>query len=115
MKIKNTAKSLTELREKVEKSLHYRRQVLMNTIDAITVGPRTATPVELTASPIWKYEWASFYSGIRFGEEAESIKGLRKLRPELLEKWEEEGLIERDKRLGSWRVKVLDTTDYQRP
>src|SRR5229473_1541444 len=115
MNIKPSAKSLTELRAKVEKSLHYRGQVLMNTIDAITVGPRTATPIELTANPTWKYQWASFYSGIRFAEEAESIKGLRQLRPELVEKWAEEGLIERDKRLGSWHVKILDTTDYQRP
>jgi len=87
----------------------------MNTIDAITIGAGSATPVELTASPVWQYQWESVYSGIRFAKEDESIKRLRKLRVAMLEQWEEQQLPATNPRLGDWRLKILDTTDYQRP
>ena len=65
----NIVRSLIEFREKVESALPNRSNVLMNTIDAITIGAGSATPVELTASPVWQYQWESVYSGIRFAKE----------------------------------------------
>jgi hypothetical protein len=114
---KNTLKSIQEFRWEMEEAFRKRRDVMMNVIDALCVGPRIKTPVELSLSPVWKYFWASLYSGIRFGnnEEAESIKGMRKARIGWIEQWEEEGLVEKNERLGEWEVLVLDTTDYPRP
>ena len=89
---------------------------MMNIIDALTVGPRTQTAVELSSSPVWQYEWPSLYSAIRFGadKEAESIKEMRKLRFEWIEQLQED-LVENKPGLGDWKVLVLDTTDYPRP
>lgn len=86
----------------------------MNVIDALVVGPRILSPSELAYSPQLGYELSSIYSGIREGAEKDSILRLRRARAEWLEEWGEE-LIERDYRLGTWQLKVLDTTNYNRP
>ena len=85
----------------------------MQVIDALTVGPRILAPVEMVESPVWKYKWASLYSGIRFGEEAKSLELLRRARRHWLSH-QEQIIVEEDKRLGEWRVHILDTTDYPR-
>jgi hypothetical protein len=104
---------IEEFRERVKGAFIYRGELLMQIIDALTVGPRILAPVEMVESPLWKYQWASLYSGIRFGEEAKSLEELRRARSNWLGRQEQ--LIEQDKRLGEWRVHILDSTDYPRP
>lgn len=108
---------LEELSDFVEASFPYRSEALMNIIEALVVGPRITSPLELAGSPQLGYQWSSIYSSIREGTDQESLVKLRDARAEW---WEEhrEMLYESDevlKRVGEWRIKILDATDYQRP
>ena len=102
------------MRELVQKSFLYRSEVLSNIIEALVVGPRIATPTELAASPIMGYQWSSLYSGMRAGDEPLSIRRLRDGRIVWLEKWREK-LGEKEEKLGHWRPKIMDATNYERP
>ncbi len=52
---------ILDLRRRVMSSFDSSSQVLMNILDALTIGPRIATPFELALSPIWGYDWAGLY------------------------------------------------------
>lgn len=104
---------IEEFREQVKAAFIYRGELLMQIIDALTVGPRILAPVEIVETPLWKYQWASLYSGIRFGKEAKTIEELRRARSNWLSRQEQ--FVEQEKRLGEWRVHILDSTDYPRP
>jgi hypothetical protein len=105
---------IDELRGAIKEAFIRREEVLMSTIDALTVGPRFSTPVEMTSSPYWKYQWVSLFSGIRAGQEEESLARLRRRRLNWLEQYEET-IGEKAARLGPWQVRILDATNYDRP
>src|ERR671939_2052539 len=79
MKTKDNAsrviESIEDFRHHVAQGLGPASGVLLNLIDVLAIGPRPASPVELTLSPLWGYDWSSLYTGIsRAGEElAETI------------------------------------------
>jgi hypothetical protein len=94
--------------------------VLQNVIESLVVGPRPLRPVEVTLSPLWGYDWSSLYAGVSRAAddlaatlvEDDWLQRLRTARLAWLAAhappaWRAE--------LGSWRVRVLDATDYQRP
>ncbi len=116
MTTKNSAsgESIHDLRERVLQALPYRDEVLLNIIDALSVGPRPATPSELALSPLWGFASSSVYSGLREGAGPSTVAALRQARLEWWEQWGEE-LREAEPRLGQWRVRVLDATNYDRP
>jgi hypothetical protein len=88
--------------------------VLVNMIDALSVGPRPATPSELVLSPLWGYASSTLYGGLREGAEPATLTALRQVRLDWWAQWGDE-LREGVAGVGAWRVKVLDATDYDRP
>ncbi len=59
--------SLHDLRQRVLQGLPCRAEVLVNMIDALSVGPRPATPSELVFSPLWGYASSTLYAELREG------------------------------------------------
>lgn len=116
MGIKNSAsgESIHDLRRRVLEALPCRDEVLLTIIDALAVGPRPATPSELALSPWWGFAGSSLYSGLREGADASTLAALRQARLEWWQQWGE-SLSEPEARLGSWKVRVLDATNYDRP
>jgi DDE superfamily endonuclease len=93
---------------------------LINLIDVLAIGPRPASPVEMTLSPLWGYRWSSLYTGIdRASQElAETIADddwLQELRKERLAWLASQEIIPVNPAIGKWRVRILDATDYPRP
>lgn len=93
---------------------------MLNAIDALSAGPRPNSPVELTLSELFAYDWSSLYQALRRAEDqlAETIcepDWLLKLRAARL-KWLENHPPERRRaELGPWRVRILDASNYDRP
>ena len=57
--------SIEDFRERVAQSLGLSRDVLLNLMDALAVGRRPASSVEVVLSQVWGYEWSSLYSALR--------------------------------------------------
>jgi hypothetical protein len=115
-----STKSVQEFRDAVVASLRVGGAVLLNTIDALAAGPRLASPVELTLSDLFAYDWSSFYQALRRAEAqlAETIEEqdwLRDLRTARLN-WLKDHPPEKPREeLGPWRVRILDASNYDRP
>jgi len=121
MKNKSASKaSIKDFRDHVSQSLGPASGVLINLIDVLVIGPRPASPVEMTLSPLWGYRWSSLYTGInRASQElAETIADadwLQELRKERLAWLASQEIISVNPATGTWRVRILDATDYPRP
>jgi hypothetical protein len=105
---------ILDLRCRVLQALPYRNELLLNIIDALTIGPRLATPSELVLSPLWGFEGSSLYSGLRGGCDQTTLAAVRQARLQWWQQWGE-SLREPDGQLGKWQVRVLDATNYDRP
>lgn len=105
---------IQEFRRAVKEAFIKRDELLMNVIDALTVGPRFRTPVELTSSELWQYQWPSLYTGIRNGKGEQSLDKLRRRRIDWLEQYRNE-VSEPLAGTGNWQIRVLDATNYDRP
>ncbi len=103
---------IRDLRNRVMESFNSSSQVLMNILDALTVGPRIATPFELVLSPIWGYEWSSLYRAFAVLPN-DSLLQFEKARISWLQQWGQN--LESDRRVGHWKVRILDSTNYDRP
>jgi len=90
VKSKNaSAQSVLDFRAAVSRSFSTQGSVLLNVIDALAVGPRPASPVEVTESALFAYHHHSLYQGLRrgasaLGEKITSDDWLLKLRSERL-------------------------------
>jgi hypothetical protein len=63
-----STKSVQEFRDAVAASLGVGGAVLINLIDVLATGPRPASPVELTLSAMFAYDWSSLYQALRRAE-----------------------------------------------
>ena len=122
MKKPNSASkaSIEDFRARVAQSLGPASGVLINLIDVLAIGPRPASPVELTLSPLWGYQWSSLYTGIsRAGKElAETISDddwLQRLRKERLDWLASHPHASPHPATGKWRMRIMDASDYPRP
>lgn len=122
MIIRNNASkaSIEDFRAHVAQGLGPASGVLFNVIDVLAVGPRPISPVELTLSPLWGYQWSSLYTGIdRASQElAETISDddwLQELRKERLAWLASQANTAINPATGQWRVRILDASDYPRP
>jgi hypothetical protein len=122
MKKTNSASkaSIEDFRDHVAQGLGPARVVLINVIDVLATGPRPASPVELTLSPLWGYQWSSLYTGIDRASQAlaETIADddwLQQLRRERLAWLAAQGSVSFNSATGKWRVRILDASDYPRP
>lgn len=106
--------SLYDLRQRVLQGLPCRAEVLVSMIDALSVGPRPATPSELVFSPLWGYASSTLYAGLREGAAPATLTALRQARLDWWEQWDAERRAA-PAGVGAWRVKVLDATNYDRP
>jgi len=112
--------SVNDFRDGVASSLGAGSAVLLNAIDVLAVGPRPATPVELTASDLFAFGWSSLYAAInRAGSElAPTIADedwLKRLRDARLAHLAVYGTEPARPALGDWQVRILDATNYDRP
>ncbi len=113
MRVNTSENIILDLRQRVMESFDSSSQVLMNILDALTVGPRIATPFGLVLSPIWGYGCSSLYTGIRRAACENSLSNLQKARIAWLQHWGQN--LESDRRVGQWKVRILDSTNYDRP
>jgi hypothetical protein len=129
MKSKKTAStaSVLDLRRRMFDAFPSCDEALVNLIDAITLGPRIASPSELVHSPICGYQLSSIYAALRrvarqtpSRDRAERrtlscvLKRLRRARRLWLEQWGE--WLDLDAvRVDDWNVYVLDATAAPRP
>ena len=109
-----SGESIQDLRQRVLQGLPCRAAVLVDLIDALSVGPRPATPSEVGLSPLWGYANSTLYSGLREGATPATVAALREARLTWWEQWGDE-LREGAAGVGRGRVKVLDATNYDRP
>lgn len=96
------------------------RCVLLNTIDSLAAGPRPNSPVELTLSALFAYDWSSLYQALRRAEEqlGETIvedDWLRQLRTARLNWLKDSPAACPREELGPWQVRILDASNYDRP
>lgn len=94
--------------------------MLLNIIDALAVGPRPGSPVEVTASALFAYDHNSLYQALRrgadaLGEEITDDDWLRTLRTERLEWLAEHPPSPLRDELGTWKIRILDATNHYRP
>jgi len=112
--------SIEDFRDHVAQGLGPASGVLINLIDVLAIGPRPASPVEMTLSPLWGYRWSSLYTAVdRASQElAETIADsdwLRQLRDERLAWLNSQAATSINPATGKWSVRILDATDYPRP
>ncbi len=112
-------KSVQDLRESVALTLPVETTVLLNLIDALVVGPRPASAVEATLSPVWGYHYSNLYAGIeragdQLGLDLSQDDWLRDLRRARIA-WLSQQTVEPAAIVGKKRVRVLDASDYPRP
>ena len=94
---------IRDLRNRMEDSFTASGQVLMNALDALSIGPRINSPFELVMSPVWGYHWSSLYAGIaRETQAGHSVDRLRRERLDWLRHWSEQ--LEQDlSTVSGWR------------
>jgi len=110
------AEIIRDLRNRVEGSFASSGSVLMNALDALSVGPRINSPFEVVMSPVWGYHWSSLYAAITRSTQQPQM-GLDELRRERLawlRDWSAHLEPEQTK-VGGWRLRALDATNYARP
>ena len=54
-----------QFRDKLYQSLNYRRDTVMDLVDAIAANTTAKSPVELSLSPLFKREYSALYKGIQ--------------------------------------------------
>ena len=85
-----SGESIQDLRQRVLQGLPCRAAVLVDLIDALSVGPRPATPSEVGLSPLWGYANSTLYSGLREGATPATVAALREARLTWWEQWGDE-------------------------
>lgn len=121
MKNQNAStKSVQEFRDAVVASLGAGSAVLLNTIDALAAGARPGSPVELTLSSLFAYDWSSLYQALRRAEDQlaatiEEDDWLRRLRGARLNWLKDHPADSPRQELGLWQIRILDASNYNRP
>lgn len=122
MQIQNSAstQSVQDLRAAISGSFDTQGAVLLNIIDALAVGPRPNSPVEVSASPNFAYGHDSLYQALRRAAEALGVDiyaddWLLKLRNARLAWLAEHPPAPVRDDLGDWKIRILDATNHHRP
>ena len=115
-----STQSVQDFRAAVAASFVSSGDVLLNIIDALAVGPRPGSPVEVTTSALFAYDHNSLYQALRrgadaLGEEITDDDWLRTLRTERLEWLAQHPPPPLRDELGRWKIRILDATNHYRP
>jgi len=115
-----STQSVQDFRAAVADSFVSSGAVLLNIIDALAVGPRPCSPVEVTASALFGYDHNSLYQALRrgadaLGEEITDDDWLRTLRTERLAWLAQHPPPPLRDELGTWKIRILDATNHHRP
>jgi len=108
------------LRDAVAQSFQVESAVLLNLIDALAVGPRPESAVEITLSPAWSYDFSNLYAALNRGarelaDEYSQDDWLQNLRKARLDWLKAQNVPSPNPAVGKWRLRILDATDYPRP
>jgi len=115
-----STQSVQDFRATVADSFVSSGAVLLNIIDALAVGPRPGSPVEVTTSALFAYDHNSLYQALRrgadaLGEQITDNDWLRTLRTQRLEWLAEHPPPPLRDELGTWKIRILDATNHYRP
>src|SRR5215813_2129000 len=115
-----STQSVQDFRATVADSFVSSGAVLLNIIDALAVGPRPGSPVEVTTSALFAYDHNSLYQALRrgadaLGEQITDNDWLRTLRTERLEWLAQHPPPPLRDELGTWKIRLLDATNHYRP
>lgn len=114
-----STQSVQDFRAAVADSFDAQGAVLLNIIEALAVGPRPNSPVEVSTSPVFAYEHDSLYQALRRGAESLGIDiyaddWLLKLRTARLAWLAEHPPPPLRDDLGTWNVRPFDATNHYR-
>lgn len=115
-----SSQSVQELRDAVAQSFKVEGAVLLNLIDALTIGPRPESAVEATLSSVWSYDFSNLYAALnRAGQELAGDFGqddwLQDLHKARLDWLAAQEIAPPNPATGKWGVRILDASDYPRP
>jgi len=115
-----STQSVQDFRAAVAASFVASGAVLLNVIDALAVGPRPKSPVEITDSALFAYDHNSLYQALRraagaLGEDADSEDWLFELRKQRLAWLADHPPPPLREDLGAWKIRILDATNHHRP
>src|SRR5215469_3352366 len=115
-----STQSVQDFRASVAASFVASGAVLLNVIDALAVGPRPKSPVEITDSALFAYTHNSLYQALRraagaLGEDADSEDWLFELRKQRLAWLADHPPPPLREDLGAWKIRILDATNHHRP
>jgi Transposase DDE domain len=115
-----SVQSVQDLRDAVAKSFQVEGAVLLNLIDALMVGPRPESAVEITLSPAFGYDFSNVYAACY--RSAQELAGdltqddwLQQTRAARLDWLEAQNFPSPHPATGKWKIRILDATDYPRP
>lgn len=123
MKNKSRSASLQivqELRDAVAQSFKVESSVLLNLIDALVVGPRPESAVEIALSPAFGYDFSNVYaacyrSALELADDLSQDDWLQGTRAARLAWLEAQNVPSPNPATGKWNIRILDATDYPRP
>jgi hypothetical protein len=115
-----SVQSIQELRDAIAQSFAVEGDVLLNLIDALAVGPRVESAVEVTLSPAWGFDFSNLYASLnraaqKLADDIEQDDWLQELRQARLAWLLAQPLPSPNPATGKWGVRILDATDYPRP
>jgi hypothetical protein len=112
--------SVQELRDAVAQSFKVESSVLLNLIDALVVGPRPESAVEIALSPAFGYDFSNVYaacyrSALELADDLSQDDWLQDTRAARLAWLKAQNFPSPNPATGKWNIRILDATDYPRP
>jgi hypothetical protein len=96
-------KPISEFRNAVYQKVIYRRDAILDMIDALTISGHVSSPVAISESPAFRRKFSSVYDALRHGEFSRDLKSL--LNEKQSAEWET---------IAGYEVYALDATPNER-
>jgi hypothetical protein len=96
-------KPISEFRNAVYQKVIYRRDAILDMIDALTISGHVSSPVAISESPVFRRKFSSVYDALLHGEFSQELKSL--LNEKQSAEWET---------IAGYEVYALDATPNER-
>ena len=70
-------KPISEFRNAVYQKVIYRRDAILDMIDALTISGHVSSPVAISESPVFRRKFSSVYDAPLYGEFSQDLKRLQ--------------------------------------